>query len=70
MKIASYLPDRVSTPEGIFILDSTGHYIPEAEREEKSPLIWMLLYSLAAIGGLAFIGAGYAFYRVFEALAS
>jgi hypothetical protein len=41
----------------------------EPEREEKSRLAGLILYALAAIGGGAFVGAGYRAYRALEAIA-
>ncbi len=61
---------RVSTPEGIFVLDSSGHYIPEAERDEPLKYRGIIIVAGAIICWALFFGIAYCAWRIFEALAS
>lgn len=60
-------PNRISTLEGIFVLDSTGHYIPEAEREEPLKYRGLIILAGAILLWAIFFSAAY---FIFEALAS
>jgi hypothetical protein len=58
---------RVVTLDGIFVRNESGFYEPEHEEHIRCILcIWA---SLGIAAWAAFIGVGYAIWRVFEALA-
>lgn len=48
-------PPTISTDRGLFVLDSTGFYIPYEEPEPKSSGLWLWVWAasgLGVIGGL------------------
>ena len=63
-------PQRVVALEGIFELDSTGHYqrVDIFEQEPSYRCAGLIIGALCIIGWSAFIGVGYAAYRAVEAL--
>jgi hypothetical protein len=63
-------PIRVIALEGIFELDSTGHYqrVDIFEEEPRWAYPGLIIGALCIMGWAAFIAAGYAAYRAVEAL--
>lgn len=49
-------PQRISTLEGIFVLDDSGFYKPYTEPAPKSSGLW--LYAMAMAGFIIFAGIG------------
>jgi len=62
---------RIATLDGIFVLDPvSGHYEPETEPDPVPyPASGLILIAACLIGWAAFVSAGYALYRAFQALA-
>lgn len=63
-------PQRVVALDGIWELDSTGHYqrVDIFEGEPRWPYPGLIIGALCIIGWGAFIGVSYAAYRAVEAL--
>lgn len=63
-------PQRIVALEGIFELDSTGHYqrVDIFEEEPSYRCAGLIIGALCIIGWGTFIGVGYAAYRAVEAL--
>jgi len=64
-------PQRVVALDGIWELDSTGHYqrVDIFEEEPRFPYSGLIIIALCLIGWAAFGGMSYCLYRLVEVLA-